>query len=82
MHTPTPDEIHEAIKTIIDNVGHALSINKTLTDTEKLTEWVEILKWGLETLPARQFEHTRWHLRRGIKYPSLDDFIPKNSEQG
>ncbi len=69
-------EKYEVIKKTIDNFGYELSEDDTLSDDEKLREWVDILKWGVEMLPAG-FEKTRELLLEGIANPRHSDYDAK-----
>lgn len=66
-------EKYESIKTIIDKVGYALSTDKTMSDAQKLREWVAILKWGVEELPDG-YEKTKAMLKDAINNPRHEDY--------
>lgn len=66
-------EKHEAIKSVIDTVGFALSSDNSLSAAEKLSEWVAILEWGVEMLPVG-FEKTKQMLLEAISNPRHADY--------
>lgn len=73
QEVPIPDAEYEAIKGVIDRVGHALATDKTLSLDEKLEEWVGILEWGVKMLPEG-YEQTRQLFLDGIANPRHGDY--------
>lgn len=66
----------EVIKQVIDDVGCALATDGTLSDEQKLAEWVDILNWGVEVLPEG-YEKQKAMLKNAIANPYHSDYVAK-----
>lgn len=74
---------YHAILSLIDGVGVGLANETHLTDAEKLSEWVEILEWGIKELPEgyEKTVKTREFLLEAIATPHCQDFMPALTQE-
>ena len=67
---------YERLKGIIDTVGQKLAVDQNLSLDEKISQWVDLLKWVLPHVPDDQ-QHMKAHLTEAINNPSEWDFMEK-----